>query len=354
MDNMVRKNTPTLKTIAEQAGVTQNTVSLALRDSHLVAKETKRVILKVAREQGYVRNDVANSLRSGRTHTIAIIFGDIGNMLFAIKIAELEKALRKRHYQVLILNSGEDAALEYSVVETAIRKKVDGVILCPCQEDRASLELMRKRGIPYVLIGRCFPEHAEDAVLWDDYQGGYIATRHLIDRGCSRILMLNVSCRISSAVERRNGYLDALMEAGLEPIEREVSLTNVDVNEALRGLADKPGFIDGIFAFSDLIAFHAACWCLEQGVRIPEDMLLIGFDDILSHVQIPFPLSSICADKTLETETAVDILLKRVEAAESLANCIVRMPVQLIPRHSTAGLGHDDQESKTFPGGNDI
>ena len=126
-----RKSIPTLKTIAQQTGVTQNTVSLALRDSPLVAEDTKRMILAVAREQGYVRNDVADSLRSGRTHTIAIIFGDIANMLFAIKIAELEKALRKRHYQVLILNSGENADLEYSAVETAIRKKVDGVILCP-------------------------------------------------------------------------------------------------------------------------------------------------------------------------------------------------------------------------------
>ena len=341
---VIHKDIPTLKTIAEQTGVTQNTVSLALRDSPLVAEETKRAILAAAREQGYVRNDVAKSLRSGRTHTIAIIFGDIGNMLFAIKIAELEKALRKRHYHVLILNSGEDAALEYSVVETAIRKKVDGVILCPCQEDRAALELLRKRGIPYVLIGRCFPGGADDAVLWDDYRGGYIATRHLIDRGCRRILMLNVSCRISSAVERHGGYLDALAEAGLEPIEREVSLTNADVNEALRELADRPGSIDGMFAFSDLIAFRAASWCLEQGVRIPEDMLLIGFDDILSHVQVPFPLSSICADKALETETAVDMLLKRIEATEEPASRIVRMPVQLIPRRSTAAPDHDHAE----------
>ena len=330
-----RKNTPTLKTIAEKTGVTQNTVSLALRDSPLVAEETKRLILAVAREQGYVRNDVANSLRSGRTHTIAIIFGDIGNMLFAIKIAELEKALRKRHYQVLILNSGEDADLEYSAVETAIRKKVDGVILCPCQENRAALELMRKRGVPYVLIGRRFPGVDEDAVLWDDRKGGYIATRHLIDRGCRRILMLNVPQRISSADERRSGYLDALLEAGLEPIEREVSPTDADVNAAMGELVGERPAIDGIFAFSDLIAFSAASWCLERGARIPEDLLLIGFDDILSHVQLPFPLSSICADKTLETETAVEMLLRRIEAPEETTPRVVRMDVELIPRRST-------------------
>ena len=333
-----RKSIPTLKTIAQQTGVTQNTVSLALRDSPLVAEDTKRMILAVAREQGYVRNDVADSLRSGRTHTIAIIFGDIANMLFAIKIAELEKALRKRHYQVLILNSGENADLEYSAVETAIRKKVDGVILCPCQENREALDLMRKRGIPYVLIGRRFPGYDDTAVLWDDARGGCIATRHLIEQGCRRILMLNVPQRISSADERRSGYLEALREAGLEPIEREVSPTNADVSEAMRDLAVGRPDIDGIFAFSDVIAFRAATWCMDHGVRIPEDLLLIGFDDILSHVQLPFPLTSICADKTLETETAVDLLMKRIESAEEETPRVVRMDVELKPRRSTSAI----------------
>jgi len=326
---------PTLKSIAQRTGYTANTVSQALRNSASVAQETRDQIRKVAREMGYVHNVVASSLRSGRTHTVALVFGDVSNMLFAIKIRELEEELRKRGYQVLILNTDEDQELERRAIHTAISRQVDGVVLCPCQKGREALKLMEQHHVPYLLSGRYFDDVDCDSVIWADYKGGLIATRHLIERGCRRILFLNGPEIISSARERGRGYRDALEEKGLTPLERSVSSMSGGVRSALDALHAEGLNYDGIFAFSDLMALEAACWLLEHGRRIPEDVRMAGFDDILSHMCIPFGLTSISADKKQETLLAVELLLGRIEGKQEHPGERRTMDVQLVARTSS-------------------
>jgi LacI family transcriptional regulator len=326
---------PTLKSIAERTGFTANTVSQALRNSPSVARQTREEIRKAAREMGYVHNVVASSLRSGRTHTVALVFGDVSNMLFAIKIRELEEALRKRGYQVLILNTDEDEALERRAVHTAISRQVDGVVLCPCQKGVEALELMERHRVPYVLSGRYFDDVDCDSVVWADYQGGLIATRHLIGRGCRRILFLNGPAFISSARERGRGYRDALAEAGLEPVEVSVSAMSGGVRGALDEIRARGVGYDGIFAFSDLIALEAACWLQEHGVGIPDKVRMAGFDDILSHMCIPFGLTSVAADKTQETLITVDMLVRRIEGRQEQRGERRTMDVTLVARTSS-------------------
>lgn len=327
---------PTLKSIAERTGYTANTVSQALRNSPSVAQETRDQIRKVAREMGYVHNVVASSLRSGRTHTVALVFGDVSNMLFAIKIRELEEELRKRGYQVLILNTDEDQELERRAIHTAISRQVDGVVLCPCQKGREALGLMDQHHVPYVLSGRAFADLERDSVVWADYKGALIATRHLIDRGCGRILFLNGPEIISSARERGRGYRDALREAGLTPVERSVPSSMAGgVRRALDELSAGGLRFDGVFAFSHLMALEAACWLQEHGLRIPEDVRMAGFDDILSHMCIPFGLTSISADKKAETRHTAELLLRRIEGRqETPFECRV-MDVELVARTSS-------------------
>lgn len=327
---------PTLKSIAERTGFTANTVSQALRNSPTVAQETREYIRKVAREMGYVHNVVASSLRSGRTHTVALIFGDVSNMLFAIKIRELEEELRRHGYHVFILNTDEDEELERRAVRTAISRQVDGVVICPCQKGREAFNLMDQYRVPYVLSGRSFPGLERDSVVWADYKGALIATRHLIERGCSRILFLNGPDMISSARERGRGYRDALYEAGLTPVERSVpSAMAGGVRRVLDELSGSGIRFDGLFAFSDLMALEAACWLQEHGLRIPEDVRMAGFDDILSHMCIPFGLTSIAADKKAETRHTVELLLRRIEGRqETPYECRV-MDVELVARTSS-------------------
>lgn len=330
-----RDGLPTLKSIAERTGYTVNTVSQALRNSSCVAADTKEQIRRVAREMGYVHNVVASSLRSGRTYTVALVFGDVSNMLFAIKIRELEEEFRKHGYQVLILNTDEDEELERRAVRTAVSRQVDGVVLCPCQKGRDALTLLNQHHVPFVLSGRYFEDVDCDWVVWADYKGGYLAARHLIERGCRDILFLNGPEMISSARERERGYRDALAEAGLTPRIRSVSSMSGGVRSALDALNAEGARFDGIFAFSDLMALEAACWLGEHGLAIPGDVRMAGFDDILSHMCIPFGLTSIAADKRQETRYVVELLFKRMEGRQELPCERRTMDVELVARTSS-------------------
>lgn len=327
-------NRPTLKRIAERTGVTANTVSLALRDSPIVAPKTKERIITIAQELGYVHNALAGSLRSGRTNTIAIVLGDISNLLFAIKIHELESKLRKHGYQVLILNTDEDADLELRAIKTAISRHVDGIVICPCQKSISALDLMKQHNVPFVLMGRHFGD-AMDAVVWDDRKGSFLATSHLIERGCRRILFLNASDIISSARERADGYKEAMEQANLFPMIRNVSPMVGSVRAEMDVLNSEHVTFDGIFAFSDLMAWEAVCWLNSHNLSIPEDIKIVGFDDILSHISIPFGLSSISADKQAETARVVELLLQKIEHPRENAHVLHKMDVQLVARKSS-------------------
>jgi LacI family transcriptional regulator len=294
----------TIKTIAKEANLTANTVSLALRDSPLVKPETKQLIIEIAERQGYVPNVTAESLRLGHSKLIALIFGDIGNPLFAIKTKKIEDALRKCGYQVMIMDTDEDLQQEIAVVRSAIGRKVDGVVLCPCQKGREALDLMKQHKVPCVLVGRSMEDGLEDSVVWDNYRGGQVATEHLISLGCKRILCLLGPKEISTSHERQAGYQAALREANL-PVLDELQI-RVERDRVVDALKKQREPFDGIFAFSDLYAWEAAA-CLQKEVPI------IGYDNVKSSLTLPFSIPTVAADLDKETEYIVDFLLKRIE-----------------------------------------
>ena len=331
----MKEHPPTLKSIAERVGMTANTVSLALRDSPRVADETRARIQSIASEMGYVQNAIAGSLRSGRSNTLAVIMGDIANPLFAAKIKAFERAFREKGYQLMIFNSDEDPDLELEAVRTAIGRKVDGVVLCPTVEPDRALALLRQHHVPCVLNGRLNAPGHQDAVVWDDRYGGYLAASHLLQCGCRRIAWLGVTQRISSARDRKLGYLAALEEAGCtaDPtLILEVSPTGGDVSEMLSPLISQE--LDGICAFSDLIAWEAACFLEERGLRIPADIQLTGFDAAASHLRLPYRLTSVSADLDREAAEVARIMTMRMQNRESPA-AIVRIATTLVTGSST-------------------
>jgi len=330
----VIKRKPTLKDIAERVGLTVNTVSLALRDSPLVVEETKSRIRDAARELGYVHNVLAGSLRTGRSHTVALVMGDIANLAFAQRIKALEYAFRKAGYQVLILNTDENPRAELKAMRTAISHQVDGVVLCPCQQGREGIELLQAHCLPFVLIGRDFPDVAMDAVVWDDRAGAQMVTEHMLAEGYEDIVFLNGPGYISSATERRMGYEQAMRAAGYEPETVYTGATSGSVGSALEALWAERGGCDGLFVFSDLMALEAADWLMRRGLSIPDDVAVAGFDDVLSHISLPFGLTSVGCDWSIEAEKTVSRLLRRIENPD-IEPGIDRLEVTLMPRMST-------------------
>ncbi|MDD3334190.1 MAG: LacI family DNA-binding transcriptional regulator [Eubacteriales bacterium] len=313
---------PTIRTVAQAVGVAPNTVSLALQDSPLVANETKRKVLEEAERQGYQRDALAQALRSGRSHSIALAFVDVANPLFAMRIKALSLAFRKLNYQTFILNTDEDAALEALLLRSAVERKADGVVLCPCQGDRAGLTMLQRAGIPCVLVGRQFQKPQEDAVVWDDQMGGRLATEFLLSKGCRRILHLTASHDVSSSFLRMSGYREAIENKGLafDPalIVKASSMGGIE-----ESLAGAPSDYDGLFAFNDLLAWEA----MSLGVALPT----VGFDNIQAYLRLPMKLSSISADLELETQWITELLMRRIKEPDRAYETRV-LPVSLVER----------------------
>lgn len=307
----------TLKDIAEQTGFSINTVSRVLRDQGDIAESTRRTILDAADSLGHVRNMRASSLRSGVTYTIAVILGDVSNPHFAILMNEIEHYARRQGYTTFLLTTDEDEQLELAAIQTALKQSVDGVILCPAQKTTRNVEYLQQSGVPFVLIGRRFANLSTNSVVCNDALGGYQATRRLLEGGHRDILLLGGPPYISSAAERKQGYLRAHVEIGITPkpeLQQEVPITGDGCKQVLERLLLCDVSFTAIFAFSDSIAWKCWSYLEQRGLHVPADISLIGFDYIHSQLELPFQVTSIASHKRRMSAAAVELLLEVVKS----------------------------------------
>lgn len=304
----------TLKDIAVKAGFSTITVSKALRNHQDISESTRQYIKQIAAELGYVKNASATGLRTGSTYTLALIIGDITNPFFGILARHVEQHAKKEGYTIIVMNTDEVPEKELDAVKAAISSNVDGVLIVPCQKDDAAIRLMESRNLPYVLIGRHFPECARHAVTIDDFSGGYQATNHLLEQGYTRILMLNADPDLSASTDRLRGYQQAHLDRGIIP---DSSLcvygksTTGECEETLEKCANLS--FDALFAYNDILAFQAITLLEKKGYRVPEDLAVVGFDDVISYVGYLPPITSISVPFDDLAEMSVNQLLAQVK-----------------------------------------
>ena len=300
----------TLKDVARDAGFSVNTVSRALRGKDDISGETIALIKKVAEELGYIHNAPASSLRLGRTNTIAVILGDISNPHFSIMMKEIENRARLDGYSSFLLNTNEDINKEAEAIRTALNRNVDGIIICPSQQNDSNIQYLINMRIPFVQIGRYFELPGASWVICNDELGGYQAVRHLIAKGHRDILMLTGPSYVSSARERLAGYSRALKEAGIKyrpSLVKETFLTGCSA--AIENILKQKLKFTAIFAFSDMLAWDAWACLQRQGFSIPGDYSIVGFDFIQSRLSFPYKLATIRSYKARMSTTAVECLL---------------------------------------------
>jgi len=317
-------NTPrvTMKDIAKATGYTVNTVSHALKDRSDISEDAKEIIRAKAKELGYLTNMVAVSMRSGITHTLAIIIPDIANPFFATKVKEIDKTLREHGYNTIIMNTDENSEFEYQAVCSAISRKVDGIIICPTQKRDDIFSLMERNGMPFVVIGRRLPNRKVNCVVWDDVHGGLLATEHLIQLGKKNILYLNGPAYISSSNDRLAGYRLALEKYGIpfnQQLVIETSIVETDGCECVQCILESGIHFDAIFAFSDFIACSVIATLSNAGISVP----IVGFDDILSELNLPFHLTSISVSKNEEARAIIKLLFDQIKKRSSEYNTVM-------------------------------
>ena len=220
-----------------------------------------------------------------------------------------------RVYTTFLINTDEDEEREFEAIQTALNQSVDGIIICPAQRTTRNVEYLQERRIPFVLIGRRFQSLHTPYVICNDELGGYQATMCLLQAGHRDILLMGGPSYISSAIERRAGYLRAHREMGVKvrpELMVEVPVTAGGCAAALDRLMKKQTHYTAIFAFSDIIAWKSWTYLCRQGLRVPEDVSIIGFDYIHSRLELPFQVTSISSHKRHMSTTAVDVLLAAI------------------------------------------
>jgi len=273
----------TLRMVAEKAGVSVNTASRAINNKPDINQETKKRIFKVAQELGYVRNNTAVALRTKKTGTIGVVIEDNRNPFYAEVLNGMEVAAREKNYHIILTNTQKDYKKEEEAINLLLAKRVDGLLIDPVQDRDDDINSLVEANIPFVVVGRDFENIELDAVYNDEVKGGFLATEYLIKKGHKRIALIDGFLYKSPAKGRLEGYKKALIKYGISMDDALVSVGDIDVKdgyERTKQLFEKDLDFTAIFAYNDMMAFGAMQAIREKGLKIPEDIGLVGYDDI--------------------------------------------------------------------------
>ncbi len=329
----------TLKDIAKMMGVSVTTVSKALRNHSDISEKTKNEILKMVEELHYVPNETAKSLRSKKTNFIGLVVGDNTNPYFAKVIKNLERQLSAAGYYTLIFNNNEDIKTEINFIQEMRSLNVAGVILSPARGNLESTKLLNKFGIPYVMMNRYLQKGIDNYVVANDEKAGYLATNHLVERYSDRtIIMLNYLPTVSTAMERRKGFERALLEKNIEITENNIisgCMNQYDGYMAMNRVLHNCTLPLAVVCYSDYIAMGCMGAVYKKNLRIPEDVSIIGIDNIEDLSFLRPGISTVDIPKSAIAKNCVDILLKKINAKTEIADRQVVLEPNLIIRQTT-------------------
>lgn len=308
----MKNKTTTLSDIAKATGFSANTVSHALNDKPDISEKTKALIKKTAEKMGYIANSSASFLRSGKSKSIAIIVPDITNPHFSVVIKEIEGLLREKGYTAYIMNTDENPETEKQAIISAKSKNTDGIIISPTQKSYENIDFLERLEIPFVLLGRRFNGKENNYVICNDENSGYLAGKYLLEKGHKDIIFLNAPLCISSAKERLSGVKKAFEEKG-NTFSNVFELAPADNYDKMQEILSAQKGYTALICFSDLFAMQAISILKEMDKKVPEDVSVIGFDDILSRFKFPLGLTSLSSKKSTMAKETVNILIDILE-----------------------------------------
>jgi LacI family transcriptional regulator len=330
-----------MKDIARDLGVSVITISKVLRNHPDIGDETRERVLARIKELDYRPNLAARSLVTGRTYLVGLVVPDLLHPFFAEIAKSLSEVLRNSGYYLIVSSSDEDPELEEQEINNLLARRLDTLIIASCRSTVDVLFRIEKQSTPYVLIDRNFPGLSPNFVGVDDEEVGRIATQHLIDIGCKKIAHIR-GPETSPGVRRLEGYKRALAQNGLRPIDEYIiAEPKGDVESRQRGtdamrellkLKPRP---DAVFCFNDPLAMGAMNHALDEGLRIPEDIAIIGCGNLHYDDSLRVPLSSIDQHSQRIGEEAARLTLRILSSKIPPRPETVVLQPELIVRGST-------------------
>lgn len=311
----------TIYDIAEKLNLATSTISRALKDHHTLSDKTIRKVKRMAEEMGFVPNTLAAGLRGNKSKTIGVLIPTITQPFLSSLISGIEIAARKCNYSVIIMQSHDSYAEEVKMTKSLYSSRVSGVICSLAMEtkDTSHFEQFLGNKIPLVFVDRVPRGFNAFRVVIDNYTAGYKATKHLIDQGCQRIAHITAGAEFGNLYnERKRGYIDALADHDM-PLEQELvinmkAMTYDDGVKACNKLLDLNIPPDGLFAPGDILAVSAVQTAKRRGVKIPEDLAVIGFNnDPISEIIEP-NISTITHPAEKMGKAAANLVIDNIES----------------------------------------
>lgn len=311
---MTNKKEVTIYDLARELNVSPTTVSRALKDHFSIGKETTKAVKKRAKELGYQPNSIASNLRRNKTNTIGVIISWINRPFISSLISGIEEVANQAGYNVIISQSCDSYEKEVANAKTLLANRVDGLIVSLAMETEKfdHFKFFQKKDIPVVFVDRVANEIETDRVVIDNFAAGFKATEHLISMGCNRIAHFAGSQLRNVYKERQEGYIEALKSNKLPVNEELILYSNLSMEEGTRcakhlmNLANPP---DAIFSANDTAAVSAIQYAKQAGIRIPDDLSVVGFNND--------PISSII-DPSLTTIIHPAFDMGRIAAQQAL------------------------------------
>src|SRR5258708_6702315 len=327
----------TIKDVARESGVNISTVSRALNHSYGVNEQTREHVAAVAARLNYRPNRVARGLVTGRSHSLGLILSDIRNPFFAEVARGAEDAPRAGNCDLVLCNSDLDADKQMHYVQSLLEKRIDGILMNSVSAlSREQQAQLTASDVPIVLLTRPASNHVFSTVCANNEAGGAMAAQYLLDLGHRKIAHLTGPKQHGNLSDRTRGFVRTLRGAknAIHPIVRYGKFNFAGGAELTRKLLDAHPDITAIFAANDVMAFGVVKTALERGLRIPEDLSLIGFDNIEFSGIVHPPLTTIHQPKYEMGHAAVEILLRLAANKDKQIPEHRLLGVELIERQS--------------------
>ena len=330
-----------MKDIARELGVSVVTVSKVLRNHEDISDETRQRVLKRVKELNYQPNPVARALVTGKSYTAGLIVPDLVHPFFAEVATGLSNALRRKSYSLLISSSQGDPELERQEIKRLLSRRLDALVIASTQWTVESFRRIEEQKVPYILIDRAFLGMPANFVGVDDLKVGRVATEHLIQVGCGRIAHIR-GAAVSTAIGRLEGYNQALSKHEMTPLQGYVITgRSADADswssgyEAMKKLLALNPPPDGVFCYNDPIAIGAIDAILDGGLRVPEDIAVVGCGNLHFDRSLRVPLTSIDQQSVAIGERAGKLVLSIVESKTPPHPRSVMLEPNLVVRQST-------------------
>ena len=329
----------TMKDVAQRAGVSPSTVSHVINETRFVSQQLRDRVLRAMSELNYQPSAVARSLRTKKTQVVALVIPDITNPYFPEVARGVQDVAEENEYSVILCNTDRVRGRELRFLKALRGQWVDGLILNPSEVTSGDLQDLQDAQIPVVLIGSQIDHPDLDVVMVDNVQGAYDAVSHLIDLGHRRIGLVGGPRAASSGEQRFQGYIRALADHDI-PVDEEIitegRFTREGGYESMKRLLALQSPPTAVFASSDVMAIGALMAIQEQGLQVPNDVSLVGFDDIAEASTTTPRLTTVSQPKYQTGEVAAQLLFDRVEGTSPGERQKIVLSHQLVIRYSTA------------------